>query len=85
MVEWTKTMLMYPKPVNVLVKGLKVVAKCCVFWILFMMTSIVVLNIQMYYIRLRSSNLPLNVMLKTQLVEYGFGRKCFEVGLFIIL
>ena len=65
MVKWTKTMLMYPKPVNVLVKGLKVVAKCCVFWILFMMTSIVVLNTQMYYIRLRSSNLPLNVMLKT--------------------
>ena len=34
-VKWTKKVLRYTKTVNVLVKGLKVVAKRCFNWIYF--------------------------------------------------
>ena len=35
MVKWAKKMLWYTKTINVLVKGLKVVVKCCLNWISF--------------------------------------------------
>ena len=35
MVKWTKKVLWYIKTIISLVKGLKVVAKCCLNWIFF--------------------------------------------------
>ena len=47
MIKYTKkTMLMYTKTINDMVKRLKVVAKCCLNWIFFMVPSIVVLGTQ---------------------------------------
>ena len=48
MVTWTKKVLRYTKIIRALIKGLKVVGKCCLNWgFFFIMTSIVVLDAQL--------------------------------------
>ena len=47
MVKWTTKVLRYTNTMMFLVKGLEVVAKHCLNWVLFMMTFVVVLNTQM--------------------------------------
>jgi hypothetical protein len=54
-----------------------------------MMTSIVVLNIKIYNIKLRSSILSIKSDAKNNPVEFGFGHKFhdlkyFEVGIFFL-
>ena len=70
-----------------LVKGLKVVAKCYLNWIFFMMTFIVTLNTQMHNIKLRSLILSIKSDAQKQMVESNFGCRFhnliyFEVGFF---
>ena len=82
-------MLRYTKTTIFLVKGLKVVPKCCLNWTLncFMMTSIVVVNTQMQSIKFRSSKLVTKSDAQMQLGEFGVGHrihdiKYFEIGIF---
>ena len=44
-------------------------------WNLFVMTSVIVLNIQVQNIKLRSSILSIKIDAQKQMVEFGFGRR----------
>ena len=66
MVKWTTKVLWYTKTIIDVVKGLKVVAKCCVSWIFIHDDLYVVLNTQMWNIKLRLQNLSLKAMLKSE-------------------
>ena len=90
MVKWTNIVLRYTKIVIVLVKGLKVVAKCCLNYMFFSTrTFIVVLNNQMLNTKLRSSELIVKSDAHKQMVESIFERrfhdlKYLEFGIFHI-
>ena len=74
MVKWIKIMLRYTKIMIVLVKGLKVVAKCCLSWVFFILISNVVLNTQMQNIEFKTSKLIIKSDIQKQIIEYGFER-----------
>ena len=44
-------------------------------WNLFVTTSVIVLNIQVQNIKLRSSILSIKIDAQKQMVEFGFGRR----------
>ena len=75
MVKWTK--IVYTKA-----KGLKVVAKCCLNWIFFMMISIVVSNTQMSNIKLRFSTLIIESDAQKQMIESDFEHRFHDLNYF---
>ena len=86
-VKWTKKVFWYIISISFLVKRLKVVVECCINWIIFMATSIVVLNTQVYIIKLRSSKLINKSDVQKQMIKFGFEHifydlKYFELGFF---
>ena len=84
MVKWTKKVLRYIKTMMFAVKGLEVVAKCYSNWNFLMMTSIVMLNTQIWNTKLRSSKLSINSDAQKQMVESGFGHRFHDLNYFVL-
>ena len=61
---------------------LKKMAKFCLNWMFFMMTSIVLLNTQMHNIKLGSSKLIIKSDTQKHMVEFGFERVFHDLEYF---
>ena len=85
---YKKKVLWYTKTIRFFIKRLKIVAKCCLNWILLSMaTSIIVLDAQIWNIKMRSSKLIVESDAQKVIAKFGFGHrfhdlKYFEVGFF---
>ena len=80
MVKWTKKGFWLTKTINLLVKGIKIVAKRCLNWIFSYDNLYYWFNTQIYNIKLRFLILNIKINPQKQMVEYSVGHRFHDIN-----